>query len=271
MKCPGCGEINEAGMQFCIFCGYGFAAPPPPQPVTLPPPVDDPSRMTGPSAQLSILVCTVCNKTDPLQGQFCVFCGQKTISSPLAFQNPAQSFSSMPAYSSVASMPAYSQSGMPGYNSGAQIPAMSQQTMPDPRHSEEFVRNVPPPPAPPKAGSAILGIVLAVILGAGASAGAVYYMKDDVEKAALSSSWPSDGVLILSNAPNADLRIDDAERNTLIVGRLSPHGNLHLPSISPGAYFLTLSDSSGKRYKQEFNVNPGGSNVIGYPTRIDLK
>ena len=274
MKCPGCGEINDAGMQFCIFCGQGLlAAPPPaPPPVTagMPPTEEQQRMLVGSTSQLMVLVCTACNKTDPLNAQFCVYCGGRCIPSPLAMQPGRQSFSSIPSFSST-SVPAYPSGTMPGYQSGSQIPSHPPQPVQDTALSQEFVRSAPQVGPGSGRGLGILAIILALILGAGGSIGVIYYMKEDVQKSALSSSWPSEGLLILSNVPNGEFRIDDSKKKAIIFGRLSPRGNLHLPSISQGAYTLTISDGNGKEYKSEVSVNQGGSNVIGYPKRIDVK
>lgn len=68
MNCSGCGQANEAGMQFCIFCGQSLL-----------------EAVKAPSSNVQAavndpLLCTVCGKSDPLNGQYCVFCGGHTTS-----------------------------------------------------------------------------------------------------------------------------------------------------------------------------------------------
>lgn len=78
MKCPTCGENNDGKMQFCIFCGTTIV---PPQQVKQ----DDvyqSSIATVPNfpAVSNSLICSICHRTDPLHGQYCVFCGGRTTS-----------------------------------------------------------------------------------------------------------------------------------------------------------------------------------------------
>ncbi|MBY0357366.1 MAG: zinc ribbon domain-containing protein [Candidatus Obscuribacterales bacterium] len=55
MDCPACGQKNDQGMQFCIFCGQALSAE------------------AAPAA--SGFCCQSCGKSDPLNGKYCVFCG----------------------------------------------------------------------------------------------------------------------------------------------------------------------------------------------------
>ncbi len=269
MKCTACGESNEAGMQFCIFCGQSMAGPvqPPPAITPIQPQMltaEDIQAIARPmgTSQSMVLLCTVCNKTDPLNGQFCVHCGGKTVAAPAA-----QNASNPAAY--TAASQTLSSGTHPAYQtqSSGTHPAYESKNI-----SEEYSRTFP---QASRGGASIGGpiaIVLAVILGAGAAFSAVYLMKSDLQREALNSHWPKEGVLVLSSVPNADLKIEDIKHKSLFFGRTSKKGTLHLSSISPGAYKLELADNSGKKLEKEFNVNAESeANLIGYPQRLEVK
>lgn len=294
MKCPACSETNEGGMQFCIFCGQSLApapapvqiaAPPPPAPMPVVPPVDE---MRATSNQMMVLVCTLCSKSDPLNGQFCVYCGGRTIAAPLPYQGSSgQNFAAVSGNQAFgASSQAFGPSsqnfgtssqafGTSSQNFGASQnfgPTSQQSAAPPPdiRHSEEYVRN-----ASPQARSTgfpvIAAVLLAIILGAGAGAAGVYFAKSEVEKTALKSLWPSEGLLIFSNAPDAKLSVADKNSKSFVFGRLSSKGTLQLPTITPGDYKLTISDENDKEVSSEFSSSQGSANVLGYPSRLEIK
>lgn len=246
MNCPGCGEANEAGMQFCINCGHSLSPPPAPSAAAPPPisaPVDDfQARASG----QMVLVCTVCNKTDPLNGQFCVYCGGRTVPGPAPF--------SAPAFSGVQSQQASVPSGQ--YD----IPRSS---------SEQHQIAIAPKPKA-SSPSPLIGIVLGLLLGGALAAGAVYFMREDIQAAAAKTQWPHEGLLVYSNAKNCDLTISDSKRKTFIFGRTSASGTLHFPSLAPGGYKLSIADKHGQA-EEEFTVNQGDHNIIGYPKRLELK
>ena len=262
MNCPGCGESNEAGMQFCINCGHTLSAPPPaPVPAIKVPGEDFQARV---SAQSMVLVCTLCNKTDPLNGQFCVHCGGKTVAGPTPMAG-APSFSGSNIGFSGGN-PAFTGSNQ-AY-SGSQ-PAQSnmqsaQYEIPEQSHVVITAKARKSPPSP------VFGIVLGILLGAGLAAGAVYYLRDQVQSSAIQAQWPQSGILIYSNAKKGDLTIADSNKKSFIFARTSANGTLQIPEFSAGTYKLVISDK-GKRVEQDFKVDEGGRNIIGYPARLELK
>lgn len=67
-QCPACGELNDAGMAFCMFCG-------------------DPLRFSKTKVIPGLNVseghkCPSCGKFDPLCERFCIFCGAETSPDP---------------------------------------------------------------------------------------------------------------------------------------------------------------------------------------------
>ncbi len=261
MKCPGCNETNEVGMQFCIYCGQGLQAAPappaplPPQSTPVPPPavIDDIQSRVMSTSQTMVLICTVCSKTDPLNGQFCVFCGGRTISgtAPVPIV-PAMNFGNV-----------------------SQASLLTGQTVqPEFKNMSEELPRVPVAPrkSNKSAGPAlIIWVLLAILLGAASGAGTVLCMKDDVQKSALHSFWPGEGILVFSSAKNADVKIADNKQKSIIFGKTSSSGTLYMPSMDAGAYELSISDESGKAATHAFNVNVGENHVIGYPHRLELK
>ena len=296
MKCPACSEINEGGMQFCIFCGQSLAPAPAPVQVVAPLPAPAPLPVVAPieemratSNQMMVLVCTLCSKSDPLNGQFCVYCGGRTIAAPLPYQGSSgQNFAAVSGSQAFgASSQAFGPSSQNfGTSSQAFGPSSqnfgpssqnfgptSQQTAvsaPDIRHSEEYVRNASPQ-AKSSGFPVIAAVLLAIIFGAGAGVGAVYFAKSEVEKSALKSLWPAEGLLIFSNAPDAKLSVADKNSKSFVFGRLSSKGTLQLPTITPGDYKLTISDENDKEVNSEFSSIQGSANVLGYPSRLEIK
>jgi hypothetical protein len=118
--------------------------------------------------------------------------------------------------------------------------------------------------------SALLGVLLGVILGAGLAAGSVYYLRDQVQTSAIQAQWPHSGILIYSNAKNGDLTIADSNKKSLLFGRTSANGTLQIPEFSAGTYKLLITDKD-KRVEQDFKVDEGVRNIIGYPARLELK
>lgn len=256
MKCPECSESNEAGMAFCIFCGHSLAPsaqaiapvqnPLPPVPLPVTPSQDE--LMRASSAQPLVYICTVCNKADPLNGQFCVYCGARTVQ--------AQAVAAMPAFSA---------------GSSQSIPALSSSS--ESRNlSEEIVRGISKQSSQEQAGVGVLGIILGVVLGTAMALGLVFLKKDDVQKNALETYWPKHGLLVYASSPNADVKLFDANEQFLVFGKSSlAHGTFVLPSVRAGNHLLKVSDDKGKESSQDLVLKSDERNIIGYPNRLELK
>lgn len=193
-----------------------------------------------------VLVCTVCNKTDPLNGQFCVFCGGKTIAGTAP--RPVGNFATgpMPMQANLSA----------DYN----------------RLSMEVPRTVPTSSNSAKAGSVgIMATLFGLILGALAGAGLIYYMKDSVQQSTLHNLWPPEGLLVYTNHPNASVRLEDIKHKTFVFGSTSNLGTFVCNSLPAGGYKFELSDASGKNLVHSFRMNTGEPVVIGYPERLKFK
>jgi hypothetical protein len=249
MNCPGCGESNEAGMAFCINCGHSLAAASASATpaATLPKPEPQQPQPSGPrpTAQI-VLVCSVCNKTDPLNGQFCVYCGGRTAPGPAPAANAT--------FAGSASM-----SG--GYTGQADSY----------RPSQEVVRVQPLAPPAGGGGGGLLAVVMAVVLGVAISLAATYLTRTEINKMSLRSFCPHEGVLLYSNCPNASISLQDSRKKSLIFARTSADGSAHLSNVFPGAYMLNLTDASGKSQSKELSVRDDEASIIGYPIRLELK
>jgi hypothetical protein len=250
MKCSSCGEQNDSGMQFCINCGNTLASAPPPPP---PQPVMTEEQMMSMSHQNlqavpMVLVCTVCNKSDPLNGVFCVFCGGKTVAGPAPrIQNYATGHTPM---STPAISPEYSHLSM-------EVPRVSTtQTHKKSQGSGVFT---------------LVAIIVAMLLGAGAGFAGLIGVRDQVEQQALQKWWPADSLLVYSSVPNGKVRLEDIKHKNIILGSTSTDGTFVMTNLQAGAYTLNLSDGKGKELTHDFRINTGEPLILGYPERLKLR
>lgn len=268
MRCPSCGETNDEGMAFCILCGHSLAPPPPPAPVSAPVKLEE-LQLSGQRTVASVLVCTVCNKTDPLNGQFCVYCGGRTVPAPPS--PPGQQINSSQTPLPLSASSNYPPMPQAGRISGTQ----------DSRYllSEEIVRSLPvKPTSAAGANRAVLLLILCVILGATAAGMACFATKDIIINSALRSSgvsegflpWPKDGLLLFTAVPNAFVTIENAKKDSLVLGKTSADGSLYIHSLAAGDCLLTLSDNNGKSMGMKFSVNSAELNLLGYKKRLRL-
>ena len=233
-------------MLFCIICGHSLSGAPAGQAapsVTISKPEDLPEVSGQRPAASLVLVCTICKKNDPLNGQFCVYCGGRTAAGPAP----------IPAFTSASALPA---THLPATETG--------------HISQEVVRPLAAK-APKGAGSTKPALFAALLAGTVIALSCTYQFRQEIEKLALKSCWPTAGVLVFSSSANTDFSVQDAKRQSLILGRTSPDGSSYIPTVSPGSYTLTLSESNGKNLSKDFTVRANETNVIGYPNRLELK
>ncbi len=272
MKCPACAETNEDGMQFCIYCGNSLqiqAAPSPsmsqssmPQPALTQPLISQTSmaqsgfisnQMAPVTNQVSVLICTVCQKTDPLNAQFCVFCGGQTsaVQSPLSQIDSSANLSGVGQPISAGDFRASRklEAQYAGSGSGAFAHAKGKSG---------------------RAG-AVLTLLLAILMGLAAGLALTYYFRDKIEEFVLYSYFPDEGALIFSKSADADVEIRDVKKKTIAFGRTSKSGTLHVLNLTPGSYTLKLNSSDGKTASSHFSVNASDGNLVGYPKKLELK
>lgn len=249
MKCSSCGEQNDSGMQFCINCGQTLAAasaPPAPQPMMTEEQLSmSHQNMSAVQPMPMVLLCTVCNKTDPLNGQFCVFCGGKTVAGPAP---RIQNYQTAPMPTPVMS-PEFSHLSM-------EVPRVN--TKPSNKKSQGG------------GAGAIVALLLAMIIGAAAGFGGIMPVRDAIEQQALQRWWPADALLVYSTVPNGKVRLEDIKHKNLIFGSTSPDGTFVLNNLQSGAYTLNLSDGKGKELTQDFRISTGEPLILGYPQRLKL-
>lgn len=250
MKCSSCGEQNDSGMQFCINCGNSLAAAPvpPPQPImTMTEEALSSSYQNMAAVQPMVLVCTVCSKTDPLNGQFCVFCGGKTVAGPAP---RAQNYPTGPVpMTGPAIKPEYSHLSI-------EVPRVATS------HSHKKSQG--------NGLAVLIAVLIAMLLGAGAGFAALTPVRDSVEQQALQRWWPADSLLVYSTVPNGKVRLEDIKHKNIILGSTSPDGTFVITNLTAGAYTLSLSDGKGKELTHDFRINTGEPLILGYPQRLKL-
>lgn len=220
-------------------------APAPPQPVMM---TEEQLSMShqNMAAVPMVLLCTVCNKTDALNGVFCVFCGGKTVAGPAprvaAYPTAPIPINNMPSEFSHLSMEV------------SRVPNMNQS------HKKAQSSGV----------GMIIAVAFAMFLGAAAGFGGLTQVKDAVEQQALQRWWPADSLLVYSTVPNGKVRLEDIKHKNIILGSTSSDGTFVISNLQAGAYTLNLSDSKGKELTHDFRINTGEPLILGYPQRLKL-
>lgn len=242
MKCPTCGENNDGKMQFCIFCGTTIV---PPQQVKQ----DDvyqSSIATVPNfpAVSNSLICSICHRTDPLHGQYCVFCGGRTTS-----HAQVDSSSHIPA---MVPMRADNRGGSQNLSGEYQF-----------AHSNAAVRK-----NSSSGGGGIVAmivaIVLGIVLGGGTGFGAVYAFKGSLEPSILEKQWTGDGLVVYTALPGTNVMVENHDEKSLYAGIAGKTGALAIDSIHPGSYRVSVLDGS-RSVRKNVVVNDGSVAVVGYP------
>lgn len=236
-------------MQFCIYCGSSLVPPVQSAPLMSTVPVIEDLNRNSAGNQAIALFCTVCHKSDPLNGQYCVYCGGRTVPGPSPLSTGQVPF--MPGNSQAAA--------------SAPLVVEYRNTGEELRQSQSLSLQAR------QSGSGALSLFISGVLGLAVGFGAVFYMKGELEKSVLSELWPDEGVLLLSKLPSADVLIEDVKKKTFIFGRTSLKGTLHVSSLSPGEFVMRLSDGSPDGLNQKFSVNAGECSKIGYPERVGSK
>jgi hypothetical protein len=253
MNCPGCGEKNDGDMHFCISCGQALTSQGAASKAAQQMPTEEIQIQPGGNM---VLFCPLCKKTDPLNGQFCVYCAGRTV--PMVDPQALAAPSVRPTQPSAPS-PSYASS------STADSVLVNNAIENAPR-SEEIVRITA---QQPRVANNNLSVALSVLLGAVFAGSLVFFARTTIEKTSLAGMWPSEGVLILSSEPNADVKLESTRKDTLILGKTSADGSVQIQNISPGQYLLSLSNKS-KSFGKMFSHKAGEASIIGYPVRLKI-
>lgn len=118
-----------------------------------------------------------------------------------------------------------------------------------------------------------LAAVLGLALGALIAFGLIY--NPEFQTVATRLKWPSTGVVIYSQEPNATISLKSIENapdveSKCFDGSLGGSGSLALPTVSPGDYLLTVEKLGKKSFVQLITVKQGHPTIVGYPEKIKL-
>lgn len=193
------------------------------------------------------LICSVCHRTDPLQGQYCVFCGGRTTTHP--------------QIDSSSHIPAVAPGRVPSLDRGQQNP------------SGEF--QFPNSNTAARKGStsgggivaAILAILVGIGLGGGTGFGAVYAFRGSLEPSMLEKQWPGDGLVVYTALPGTNVMVENHDEKSLYAGITGKTGALAIDSIHPGSYRVSVLDGT-RSVRKNVVVNSGSVAVVGYPEPV---
>jgi hypothetical protein len=230
-------------MAFCIFCGKALSgklseAVPAPAATPLP---------AGTSAQAQLqpalaVTCLNCGRTDPLNKEFCIYCGAKAATAAVLRASPNTS----------------------GVRMQSEINALEQ----DIRLQTAEPHHKPPSTILP----GILGIVGGLVLGAGLALPAKYFLEPKVVEGA----WPTSGLVIYADKPaqvllqSADEKIFRTAMTSPIKAKAKGLSSFAMGDLRPGKYEVTITSHDGKAHKEPVAVEPGHPTVVGYPDELHL-
>lgn len=253
MKCPSCGEHNDGEMQFCIFCGSSLM----PQQQQK---IEELHQSHQPQSQsmvtipnipaASALVCSVCHRSDPLHGQYCVFCGGRTVS---AVEQPA-----IPQ-GLVTTRPSQMLNTSPVSGSG-EFPYthVVQHSKPQSKSGSGSMAGT------------LVAAVLATVVGGGLGFGGMFLAKDALEPSLVQKLWPGEGLLLYTTVPDATVLVENFDQKSLYAGIASKNGTFTIASMPPGSYQAQVLDGS-RAYKRRVVVENGKAAVIGYPSKVGAR
>lgn len=244
--CPKCGERNDVGMAFCIFCGGALSSKasevmPMAQSVLNPTGASVlgnamPAGMTGTQNQQMSVTCLACGRSDPLNKEFCIYCGQK-------------------AATTAVNLPGSNTSGV---SMQTQINALEQ----DIRHST-------PEPPPGKHPIPILPGLLGVLGGLVVGSLLAIPAKQLLEAKIVHGQWPTSGLVIYADK-QAQVFIKSADDKVFTAAATAPNGSLAIDDLQPGKYDVTITAHDGKSKHEKVSIEPGHPAVLGYPQKLHL-
>jgi hypothetical protein len=87
--------------------------------------------------------------------------------------------------------------------------------------------------------------------------------------------WPSQGLVIYSEEPNASVKLESINANPQdqprsFAGSLGQSGSISLPAVPPGNYLLTLANSNKKSLVEPVTIDKGHPTIVGFPYKLKL-
>ncbi|MFN8658661.1 MAG: zinc ribbon domain-containing protein [Candidatus Obscuribacterales bacterium] len=248
--CPGCGERNDAGMAFCIFCGRAMSGKPSeavPQPSVLSQAHQQPQRQAAPApnptagqSQLMTVTCLSCGRSDPLNKEFCIYCGAKAATSAVR-QAQGLSTSGVRMQTAINSL-------------------------------ESDIRQTGIEPAKPP--NMVLPGVLGAFLGLALGGGIAFAAHPTLQAQMVQKQWNPGALVIYANKP-AQIMVKSADEKNFLAAATAAVGASGLSSISlddlpAGNYEVTITGQGGKPLNEKVTIESGKPTVLGYPTELQL-
>lgn len=249
--CPGCGERNDTAMAFCIFCGRALSgkasealpqpsmrsqAYPPPQAHALAP---NPHPPTGQSPLVTV-TCLSCGRSDPLNKEFCIYCGAKAATS------------------------AVRQAAQPN-TSGVRIQTAISSLESDIRHTHN---------EPAKPPNMVLPGILGAMLGLALGGGVAFAVHPALEAQILQKQWNPGALVIYANKAAQILIKSADEKNFLAAATAAPNGSglssISIDDLPAGNYEVTITGQGGKPLNEKVTIESGKPTVLGYPSELQL-
>ncbi len=179
-------------------------------------------------------LCSICHSNDELNGPYCIICGASC--EPLSSFDDESVSTSIPVFSSTAKDKNLSPTGI-----GLAM-----------KHKELILAIV-------CLGLAIIYSMIFVNKLAGTGSG---------EKANLKRI--SQGLIIYTKIPYADLSIEDDQHHRLVSTKLKSDGSLTLDTLAPGNYIIRIAATNRKALLKRVKIVGGNPTVLGFPNPIDL-
>jgi hypothetical protein len=188
--------------------------------------------------------CPSCGYSDPLNGPFCIRCGAAT---------------------SVSKIKAPTQAGFSWGKKTKEGTIYDQVITSVDKGISQSTRG----PTWLHGFATVLGLGLGALLALG------LINNTDYQSMATRLKWPSGGLVVYSQEPNATISLKSIEKDPeaeirYFDGALTASGSLALPAVSPGDYLLTLEKSGKKTFIQLVTVKQGHPTIVGYPEKIKL-
>jgi len=202
--------------------------------------------------------CRACNRRDPLNVKYCVFCGG---------QVEQGEGSAIGKTASVASLQA------PEAHASATSPLRPGAT----RTAWLTIRSAYRPLATLLASYGISSLPGVLVLVSAAVLGLTsgfllsrLVLPSALEIFVASLSWPPSGLVIYTSPSRSRVLVTDASGKRFVGGQTGSRGALTIPDLQPGYYRVTISCPEFKTVEKTVVVKADRPSVLGFPERIEL-